>query len=80
MLGVKSAVGRSSQTLSQAIHVGGEQPVACRVPLRVGLPGLSEHRSEDHDIARSHVLANRAVGTTTFDDPLHGAVDLVAHR
>jgi hypothetical protein len=53
---------------------------ACRVPFRVGLPGLSEHRSEDDDIARSHVLADRAVGTATFDDPLHGAVDLVAHR
>src|ERR1035441_5501660 len=67
-------------TRSQAIHVGGEQPAACRFPFRVGLPGLSEHRSEDDDIARSHVLANRAVSTTTFNDPLHGAVDLIAHR
>jgi mannose-6-phosphate isomerase-like protein (cupin superfamily) len=44
------------------------------------LPGLGEHGSEGDDIARSHVLADRAVGTTAFDDPLHGVVDLVAHR
>jgi hypothetical protein len=44
------------------------------------LPGLGKHRSEDDDIARGHVLADRAVGTATFDDPLNGAVDLVAHR
>src|SRR5450755_2066816 len=67
-------------TCSQAIDVGGEQAAACGVPFRVGLPGLSEHRSEGDDIAWSHVLADRAVGTATFDDPLHGAVDLVAHR
>src|ERR1035438_4374989 len=64
----------------QAIHVGGEQPAACRVPFRVRLPGLGEHRSEDDDIAWSNVLANRAVGTATGDDPLQGVVDLVAHR
>ncbi len=65
---------------SQAIYVGGEQPAACRVPFQVGLMGLGEHRSEGDDVARGRVLADRAVGTTTFDDPLHGAVDLVAHR
>jgi hypothetical protein len=44
------------------------------------LPGLGKHRSEGDDIVRRHVLADRAVGTTAFDDPLHGAVDLRAHR
>jgi len=67
-------------TRSQAIDVGGKQPAACRIPFRVGLPGLSEHRSEANDIARSHVLTNRAVDATTFDDPLHGAVGTPACR
>jgi hypothetical protein len=35
---------------SQAIDVGGEQAAGCGVPFRVGLPGLSEHRSEGDDI------------------------------
>ena len=65
---------------SQAIEIGGEQPAARRIPFRVGLPGLSEHCAEDDDIARGHVLADRAVGTAAFEDPLHGAVDLVAYR
>ena len=54
--------------------------MAGRVPFRGGPAGLGEHRSEDDDIARSHVLADRAVVTAMFDDPLHGAVDLVAYR
>ena len=37
------------------------QPTARRVPFRVGLPGLSEHRTEDDDIVWSHILGNRAV-------------------
>jgi hypothetical protein len=43
------------------------------------LPGLSEQRSEDDDIARRHVPADRSVGSATVDDPLHGPVHLVAH-
>jgi hypothetical protein len=31
-------------------------------------------------IARGRVLADRAVGATALEDPLHGAVDLVMHR
>jgi hypothetical protein len=65
---------------SQAAEVGGEQPAARRVPFRAGSAGLSEHRSEDDDFAGSHVLADRAVGAAAFDDPLRGAVDLVADR
>src|ERR1700733_6960813 len=64
----------------QAIEVGAEQPPAGRVPFWIGLPGLSEHRPEGDDIARTHVVPDRAVGTAAFDDPLQGAVDLAAQR
>jgi broad specificity phosphatase PhoE len=52
-------------TRSQAIQEGGEQTAACRVPFRVGLPGLCQHRSEDDDIARGHILADRPAREAT---------------